>query len=355
MNFERYAKINIFLWGLIIILQIASLVCSLADCQEAIVRIGNRMPSGGKIYSSGVVIRIEGDRSWILSCAHGGSLESKYPEIIFANGVAVRASRSWSDQVTDLTLYEVPLRAEKWRPIGKTPAINDRVCGVGHDGRSGEFRYRWAWVRPLQESGLYSVSYEADAGDSGGPVLDEIGRVVGIVQKVDTQSFTTRATSADQISEFISACWPRICGPRGCSPAPMIIEPNWQPQIEIPSAGGGSDGVCVPSDPPGVIPGPPGSPGRDGKDGKSIIGPPGPPGPPGIITEAQIQDVLKNLVLTVEFVGKDGKIVGVQKVPIGGTLRLPPIYVEIDSDGRLQRKTVPLGGKLELLEGPEGN
>jgi hypothetical protein len=202
----------------------------------------------------------------------------------------------------------------------KAPQIGDRLWASGL-GPDATYRQRGGSLTGFgspaagQPAELAVTSCPVRKGDSGGPILDNLGQIVGVISGTD-QRIT------------VGCCLPRlraIC--RTILPPYPVLRPG-PPRIiaAVPA------GPCIPAPTPiSTIPGPPGPVGPAGAPGS--IGPPGPPGPvgpPG--RDAQVVQLLEQIqalqarlqtleqqAITFRTIDPSGKILETSRVRLGET------------------------------------
>jgi len=143
-----------------------------------------------KYYPIGTAFAISPDR--FVSAVHvmNLGLRSQYPQVYLRDKggkvYAIDKFVKYSDRKDFVVFSLNDKRANTWLQINTNPSVNDRIYAVGNalgegivirdglytsntpENRDGE----WQWIR---------FSAAASPGNSGGPLLDEQGKVIGIV------------------------------------------------------------------------------------------------------------------------------------------------------------------------------
>jgi S1-C subfamily serine protease len=183
-------------------------------------------------FGSGFFVRADG---LVLTSAHvvGGASEVK---VVLADGrtftgrVVERA-----DENIDLALVQLP--ALKTAPLAL--ALNDTlrvgawVASVGH-GRGGVWAYHTGMVSNIYPVGserpVFQTQIPLNPGDSGGPIIDRMGQVVGVVtagaQQSSSLNFAIRSDVALRHLRKLGASGnaQATTSPGSSAPAPALIE-----------------------------------------------------------------------------------------------------------------------------------
>jgi len=177
----------------------------------AVVRIRN---SVGRIqsYGSGTLIAKNSHDASVVTCAHLFSDGVGQVVVGFPDGSTFAGRLREIDRVYDLALLTIaPPVAEPLTlsPIDPGPGVRVSVSGFGPDGRyqarSGSVRgYSRTGESPLAQTLI--VAGMARDGDSGGPVLDEQGRLVAVIWGTDGSIVT--ATCCKRVRRFLQAILP---------------------------------------------------------------------------------------------------------------------------------------------------
>lgn len=325
----------------------------------AVVRIRDEQPDGSVNYGTGCYVRHE-TITGVLTAAH--CLRGRSQQITWSDGTITEAEQPTIDRDgADVGL--VPLAHPTIPPLtlrdtGPTPSERLEFCGWGGPG-----------VRLRHYYGQLAGRRDRDAvytppvlsGDSGGPILDSAGRVVGVISWGDRE-LTRIAGAAIYESQggvahqpmlafvqrcqqryggvwigaggFRGGCSPGSCGPGGCPAPPPRPRPSEPPVVPLPKL-----------TPPETTPPPaPASPAIDSQRIAEILlarlaadprfrGPPGPAGPAGpegpvgqaatIDYSALASEMLSRLPpITVETYTADGRLVETESYPVGTPIRL---------------------------------
>jgi hypothetical protein len=153
----------------------------------------------------------------VLSCAHlfrggAGRVQVRLPD-----GRTLDARPAAIDAAWDLSALEIDSVGAK--PIAIATAAPEpgqrlQSCGFGSDGR---YRCHQGRARGYTQSPKTSTSEtlclsgSARDGDSGGPVLNERGELVGVLWGTDGQ--TVRATYCGRIRKFLACLLPNLGAP----------------------------------------------------------------------------------------------------------------------------------------------
>ncbi|MBI5522820.1 MAG: trypsin-like peptidase domain-containing protein [Desulfarculus sp.] len=138
---------------------------------------------GGKLSGSGFVVSPQGH---VLTNLHvvKDAKDIRVPGL--SEPLAVRAI----DALTDLALLQMPKESDKIAsfPTGKAPRAGDQVVVVGFPlhgllapGPSVSTGNISALAGPGNNPNLLQITCPVQPGNSGGPLLDEAGQVVGVV------------------------------------------------------------------------------------------------------------------------------------------------------------------------------
>lgn len=326
----------------------------------ATVRIGR---DGG---CSGVVIAVDDNWAYGLSCCHcrGDNGTQKPIGIGLVTGITVQGEWVASDADNDLSLFRFPAnKVVAVAPIASDQPKSGRWTSVGFPQTAGpklkrlEFQsvVQNSWVPKSDRWQSSVVEGTYDSGDSGGPVYDEQGQLIGIMSH-GSPPYTSQCARLSVVQKFVESNLPPttkrsyrcvdgrcVLAPKPPIPpegVPFKLEPS-EPIILPPKEGKRGDTVfhdsaatkhilelekrilaledrlkkvedfanAAPLPPKGEsdtaplppVAGPPGKDGRDGKDGKNA-------------DPAEI-DSLKNrlakveaMSLPVQIVGTDGTI-----------------------------------------------
>ena len=142
---------------------------------------------------SGSLIRDDG---WILTCAH---VVGKDPlvDVVTQGGGSYRGRVMATDNVADLALVKIEsvetLGALPWIPIGDVDGIEvgDPVVAIGHPKgfgwtlNEGIVSNLFVFRDGRHDPNVIQTQVPLNPGNSGGPLLDREGRLVGVVSQGD--------------------------------------------------------------------------------------------------------------------------------------------------------------------------
>lgn len=328
---------------------------------------------------AGVLVYKASDFALVVTAAHlydrgtEGTTEVRLPSGGYrAQVMAVDVSR-------DVAILMIAVPPEKQILFADgLPAVGEPITLAGY--HTGSLRVLRGRVVPGEGTfndgaalSLY-VSAVAAGGDSGGPVADSTGHLIGIVSRASR--FDTACAGVDQIRAVLCPVIARFNKPE--QPAvpdtpPPIPVPN-DPEIPDTSNDQGNlDSSRLDAIEASIaelkvliagieqVPGPPGPPGKDGKDG--IDGADGMPGAIPLdaikrIVADEVQRQLANQPLTVEFGDGNGNTARMVKIDWsrGEAIRIPGVkLLGVDSSGEIKSSAYaplgePVGIKANVIE-----
>jgi sulfatase modifying factor 1 len=234
-----------FLCAVVLLLSLAPELLSaqsfdLERTRRAVVRVfGDK----GAVAASGLVVRVSDERVYVLTAYHVIKRDaergvSTVEVEFFPDGTApARLSRERMDPFNDLavlTVDKLPASTPLETPLGSSATLPEtaRVWALGHP-RGGP-----GWVISEGNVGrktggrVYFSGTATDAGNSGGPLLDDKGMVVGVITSEGTS--TGVALESDVVRPIIRAWVPAL--PAVASPAPEPLPSGPTAKVPAPSA-----------------------------------------------------------------------------------------------------------------------
>ncbi len=159
---------------------------------------------------AGVVIEPSGTVATAYHCV----ASARTPEITWKAGHVAVGEVIARDAGRDLALVRVPVEGRAWRPLraGK-PVVGEPVVALGHPygtAPSGalEGTLRWSASQGIVSAvGPWLLQTDAalNPGNSGGPLLDTEGRVVGIVSRKLSGEGLAFAAHADDVAAMVAS------------------------------------------------------------------------------------------------------------------------------------------------------
>jgi len=153
----------------------------------AVCRVRNHV-AGAYYMGSGTLVERNGATALVVTAAHTFTQEAGAGElsVAFPNGETLAAKMIELDRPHDLAVLEIAAPNVQPIPIGQSdPRIGEMLLssGYGEQGRYLVNRGALAeFVTANNVRGFFSIHGPARHGDSGGPVLNERGELVGVVQ-----------------------------------------------------------------------------------------------------------------------------------------------------------------------------
>lgn len=225
-----------------------------SDAHPAVCRVEVRDGSRAIAYGSGTLIDVEGDHGLVVTAAHvvrqgGATVRCRFPDGQIVEGK--KLTRDKYDHDIFAILVERPRGIEPVDVATKPPPNGTPVWIAGYGG-TGQFRAARGNLTAGSSPGSWRVNgAAARQGDSGGPVLDERGRLVAVLWGTDGRN--TVATASDTTDQFLTRAG-RYLLPwngdierererqRGETERERIRNENQPPPYYQPPSGGGSDG-----------------------------------------------------------------------------------------------------------------
>lgn len=185
-------------------------------------------------YGTGTLIAQTADRAWLLSCAHLFDGLSCRVQVLFPHRQVYTGRLAGIDRTWDLALVELPpVAVEPVRLAPEAPQAGQwlTACGYGPDGQFRCVRGQLRGYVATERTGRFetlSLSGAARQGDSGGPVFNEAGQLVGVIWGSDGRMIV--ATSCGRIREFLRRLLP------WWEPKPGLEE-HWPVPQPVPADG----------------------------------------------------------------------------------------------------------------------
>lgn len=214
--------------------------------QAVTVRVVVQLP-GAYSFGSGVVVGANGREAVVLTAAH--CVRDQGPITIMQPWGTVSAGRIiLADHATDVAVLACPAGEVPTAPVRVEPPIPAETLTVGGYGQTGD--YQAAAVRVMQyvetahnRGGCVELSSPVRQGDSGGPVLDAAGNVVGIVWGSDARaSVATHSGIIERVMARANVQW---CCRRQSAGQPGYTRPA-TPSL-LPAAICQPGGICRPA------------------------------------------------------------------------------------------------------------
>jgi hypothetical protein len=307
---------------------------------------------------TGVIVGADGTRAWVLTAYHtfrnGGT-----PKVIVYDGRSFLAVIAEKDEEADLARLVIadpgiaPIEMEDAAPLR-----GEELQAMGFDGGGGTENFKvfcgkltqYVTADRLQKYDLLELACAARAGDSGGPIINSRGRLVGIIRGSDG-----RCCSGPCLPRLRGMVRWLVPGQAGPPQSPGPLTPGARAQGPPPASPLPPPAPTPPGTDPAIkrlearvatlearvtmleavsrTPGPPGKDGRDGTDGL--------PGPPAVVDyERLAADIAKRIAPDQP---------DYDRITAEVAKRLPPITVQTLKAGKvLAEEKVPLGGVLPL-------
>ncbi len=201
---------------------------------------------GIRCYGSGTLIYSDAERAVVLSCAHLFGRTAERIVVAFPNGRQYTARLLAIDRQWDLAALAIDPPGVKPVELARSyprPGQLLRSCGYGSAGRYWCNTGRVLGYTRTAATNTYEtlvLSGLARDGDSGGPVFDQEGRLVGVLWGTDGRRVV--GTYCGRLRQFLRRLLPSLPGVE----APQVPAqlPNAEPGESYPVPGGA---VATPS------------------------------------------------------------------------------------------------------------
>ena len=237
------------------VLLTASTCCSAGELAAYRLRTFGTDPQGTAFQSDSTCFSVG-------QLASGGSLLVSAKHCFAdADRAQVKIGNKWhsvrkitEDRQADLVAIEIDTEDTQELSLGDgTPGITVDLLGYGSEYNGGKKEtLRGRLVTAGQMVGI--GGHHAVRGDSGGPVVDVAGRVVGVCSEVQWISTASRSDYAGQnaktnlvpvseVKRFLTQYYQQSCGPSGCTiwmgggvqgyrPQPVYLQPRPAPVMQ---------------------------------------------------------------------------------------------------------------------------
>lgn len=175
--------------------------------------------------TSGAVVEIGGDPSYVVSCGHGKQGKGDVVAIIFGDGKTVAAGdviasdcRPVAGADCSIIKLRCAARKEYFHLADNEPARGDKLY-LGGFPKAGDYRGRYTTCTGV-DSDLMAAG-GAISGESGGPVINSSGYLCGVIVATDGQS--TCCCRLIHLRKLLDAYFPGRPGtivPRADAPPP---------------------------------------------------------------------------------------------------------------------------------------
>lgn len=186
---------------------------------ESVCRL--RVVSAGVVgYGSGTLVHVDPPRALVLTCNHLFESPTDQIEAAFDGRQRFAAERIASDSEHDLAVLLIATPGRTKASLGAARAGEWLTAGgFGGDGRYQAVRGPVAGYATPVGATTPSIRIRGAVrpGDSGGPVMDDLGRLVGVVWGV--RRGETYATVGSPVSRIIASAKTRLTTPRSQSQA----------------------------------------------------------------------------------------------------------------------------------------
>ncbi|MEZ6197813.1 MAG: trypsin-like peptidase domain-containing protein [Planctomycetota bacterium] len=170
--------------------ELESRVRTLVD-RVAPATVGLQIGTDGPAGASAVIVSADG---WVLTAAHcipevGGKMT-----VLLPDGRRLAATALGKNDRLDIGLVRIDEKGDwPWVPMGLSSAleIDEAVVAIGHPSgfdlaRGPLVRLGWILARSAPHGAFLQTTAKVRPGDSGGPLFDLDGRVVGIHSNINT-------------------------------------------------------------------------------------------------------------------------------------------------------------------------
>lgn len=202
------------------------------QASDAMCRVVVETPSGRSL-GSGTLVGVAAPAGYVLTCGHLFDDGANRVTVVFANGQRFEASIAAADRPNDVALLKIAAPAIKPIPTGDAVRTGATLTACGFGG-AGRFRaVRGTAIGYATPIGATHTSVRirgaVRSGDSGGPVLDAAGRLVGVVWGV--REGVTYAAFGEPVRRLLAGIGGRIARRPEPSTAPLTtpVTPRAEP------------------------------------------------------------------------------------------------------------------------------
>ena len=204
---------------------------------------------GGYYYGSGSIVARDGNRAWVLTAAH--IVRAPKATVTTPAGESFVGTVRQVDKDWDFAILTIADPGVMPVQPGQTPTVGATVYGGGY----GQGSFRWTkgplrnLLRPRQDlpNDVIEIGVAARDGDSGGPLLDVNGNIVGIISTTDDVSVD--GTGIDRIRRQVGNTVPGWSTPLN----PVAPRGTTQSMPAAPISGPLAADIPVPPSPPAQL------------------------------------------------------------------------------------------------------
>ncbi len=280
--------------------------------------IHNGRPARASFWGTGVIAAADSEYAWVTTAAHNLRGRKTKDVVVHIRGKRPHWARVvLEDKQQDVAVLRIQNPKVPVATMADAEPKDGDMLEIGGWGQ-GKFRWRRGRVRRMQNTlNMLEIGTPARGGDSGGPVLNSRGHVVGII--VTSDNSTCQAVCIKRIRPLLAKVIPPWRNKHGLPPpAPKL--PRKRPLVVIPPAPKIDFDIKARIDALEARidaleanqeePGPKGPPGEKG-----------PEGPRGPVGEGGQVDVSKLPPLTIHMLDVEGKVVQEYIAGLGETVR----------------------------------